>query len=243
MYSMNERSQNKKIAMKELTKITQTSKSTILHYLHLGLLPKPVKTSLNMAYYDPECIDRIQLIKYLQKYQRLTLQEIKKYIEKRNISSEITAQLYLNVEIFKKLDNQEKISKQEFCKLTELSSEQVDELLQLQLLMPLEKDQFDYDDVQMGRAYTYAAIRGMDFSDLTYYVKLGKEIINHELSFRAKSNQDMPRKEDLNETIQMVKNARLARAYILDRLFQYKVSEMRIFQPPTTSSESNESEK
>ena len=40
---------------------------TIKHYLREGLLPEPVRTSRNMAYYDVALIPRVQLIKALQK--------------------------------------------------------------------------------------------------------------------------------------------------------------------------------
>lgn len=46
------------LRMKELMEATGLPKSTILFYLEQGLLPKPVKTSRNMAYYPPECMER-----------------------------------------------------------------------------------------------------------------------------------------------------------------------------------------
>ena len=44
---------------------TGVPKSTILHYLKEGLLPKPYKTCWNMAYYLPACVERITFIKML----------------------------------------------------------------------------------------------------------------------------------------------------------------------------------
>ncbi len=40
--------------------------ATVRHYLREGLLPEGRKTSRNMAYYPPELIERIRLIKLLQ---------------------------------------------------------------------------------------------------------------------------------------------------------------------------------
>ena len=51
------------LKMKQLADATGVAKSTILLYVKRGLLPKPVKTSPNMAYYDPICIQRIAFIK------------------------------------------------------------------------------------------------------------------------------------------------------------------------------------
>jgi DNA-binding transcriptional MerR regulator len=50
---------------------------TIKHYLREGLLPEPVKTSRNMAYYPPEFVDRIRLIKQLQEERFMPLRAIK----------------------------------------------------------------------------------------------------------------------------------------------------------------------
>ena len=50
--------------MNELVEGTGVPKSTILHYLHQGLLPEPIKTIPNMASYDPECINRIRFIQH-----------------------------------------------------------------------------------------------------------------------------------------------------------------------------------
>src|SRR5262249_56302670 len=54
---------------------------TIKHYLREGLLPEPVKTSRNMAYYSPEFVDRIKLIKQLQEERFMPLRAIKSVLE------------------------------------------------------------------------------------------------------------------------------------------------------------------
>src|SRR5581483_3333591 len=54
------------LRMGELARASGVSAATIKHYLREGLLPEPVKTSRNMAYYPAEFVDRIRLIKQLQ---------------------------------------------------------------------------------------------------------------------------------------------------------------------------------
>jgi DNA-binding transcriptional MerR regulator len=54
---------------------------TIKHYLREGLLPEPVRTSRNMAYYPPEFVDRIRLIKQLQEERFMPLRAIKSLLE------------------------------------------------------------------------------------------------------------------------------------------------------------------
>lgn len=54
---------------------------TIKHYLREGLLPEPVKTSRNMAWYRPETVERIRLIKRLQEERFMPLKAIRTLLE------------------------------------------------------------------------------------------------------------------------------------------------------------------
>ena len=53
---------------------------TIKHYLREGLLPEPVKTSRNMAWYPREFVERVKLIKQLQEERFLPLKVIKEVL-------------------------------------------------------------------------------------------------------------------------------------------------------------------
>ncbi len=68
------------LKMSELAEASGVSAGTIKHYLREGLLPDPVKTSRNMAYYPPEFVDRIQLIKRLQEERFMPLKAIKRVL-------------------------------------------------------------------------------------------------------------------------------------------------------------------
>ena len=65
------------LRMGELAEASGVPAPTIKHYLREGLLPEPVKTSRNMAYYPPEFVDRIRLIKRLQEERFMPLKAIK----------------------------------------------------------------------------------------------------------------------------------------------------------------------
>jgi DNA-binding transcriptional MerR regulator len=69
------------LRMRELAAASGAPVPTIKHYLREGLLPEPVKTSRNMAYYPPEFVDRIKLIKRLQEERFLPLKAIKKVLD------------------------------------------------------------------------------------------------------------------------------------------------------------------
>jgi len=74
-------SANGLLRMRELAEASGVPAPTIKHYLREGLLPEPVKTSRNMAYYPPEFVDRIKLIKQLQEERFLPLKAIKDVLE------------------------------------------------------------------------------------------------------------------------------------------------------------------
>ena len=65
------------LKMSELAERSGVSAGTIKHYLREGLLPEPVKTSRNMAYYPADFVDRIRLIKQLQEERFMPLRVIK----------------------------------------------------------------------------------------------------------------------------------------------------------------------
>jgi DNA-binding transcriptional MerR regulator len=67
--------------MRELAAASGVPAPTIKHYLRERLLPEPVKTSRNMAYYPPEFVERIKLIKRLQEERFLPLKAIKNVLD------------------------------------------------------------------------------------------------------------------------------------------------------------------
>ncbi|MCE3265961.1 MAG: MerR family transcriptional regulator [Solirubrobacterales bacterium] len=69
------------LRMGELAEASGVSAATIKHYLREGLLPEPVKTSRNMAYYPAEFVDRIRLIKQLQEERYMPLKVIKDLLD------------------------------------------------------------------------------------------------------------------------------------------------------------------
>ena len=69
------------LRMGELAEASGVSAATIKHYLREGLLPEPVKTSRNMAYYPADFVERIRLIKQLQEERYMPLRVIKDLLD------------------------------------------------------------------------------------------------------------------------------------------------------------------
>lgn len=64
------------LKISELADAAGVPVATVRHYLREGLLPEGRKTSRNMAYYPPELVDRIRLIKLLQEERFMPLRVI-----------------------------------------------------------------------------------------------------------------------------------------------------------------------
>ncbi len=69
------------LRMRELAEQSGVSAGTIKHYRREGLLPEPVKTSRNMAYYPPDFVERIRLIKALQEERFMPLRVIRDVLD------------------------------------------------------------------------------------------------------------------------------------------------------------------
>lgn len=65
----------------KIAEMSGVSVAAIRHYVKEGLLPAPVKTSPNMAYYSETCIPLVQEIKRLQEEFFLPLPVIKKMLD------------------------------------------------------------------------------------------------------------------------------------------------------------------
>lgn len=76
--------------MRDLVRLTGINRETIHYYLSEGLLPKPEKTSRNMAWYDDEHIERLRLIKQLQEKEFMPLRAIKAVLGEQLSGKEFT---------------------------------------------------------------------------------------------------------------------------------------------------------
>jgi DNA-binding transcriptional MerR regulator len=88
---MSANGENELLKISELAHRSEVSVGTIKHYLREGLLPEPVKTSRNMAWYPPEFVERIQLIKELQERRFMPLKAIKGLLELEGEATRVSA--------------------------------------------------------------------------------------------------------------------------------------------------------
>jgi DNA-binding transcriptional MerR regulator len=124
------------LRMRELAEASGVPAPTIKHYLREGLLPEPVKTSRNMAYYPPEFIDRIKLIKRLQEERFLPLKAIKNVLDEEPDRAE--AMLELGDQILDRAlaGERSRTSAAEVRKRYGVPKEVLDRLAELEVLTP-----------------------------------------------------------------------------------------------------------
>jgi len=203
------------LKMKQLADATGVAKSTILLYVKKGLLPKPVKTSPNMAYYDPVCIQRIAFIKKVQASHRLPLAAIKGLIREMDKGRDIAPLLELQSMLFGSAV--EKLDKKSFCKATGLNYSQVEILCRLQLISPIEKDRFDDQDLAVARLLKGCMDLGVVPEDLAFYPEFSRQIVDSEIRLREHYTKDLNHRENAGLTLELTRLARGLRAYIIDR--------------------------
>lgn len=208
--------------MSDLAKASGLPKSTILHYVKEGLLPEPLKTSPNMAYYDPSSLDRLRLIRFLQKKHRLSLAQIKGALIENDGGRDMSAMIRLGEVIFG-TDSGPLLSLKELCAESGLEKEEVKDLEKRGLIIPLQPKQYDMEDLTAARSFAASKKMGLKSGDAEFYARLAKEIVDHEMELRRRITHDLPLAEDAIVTTEMAKVARITRNYVIDRTFQKRI--------------------
>lgn len=80
---------DERLKIGEVARQAGVAPSVITYYVSEGLLPRPVKTSRNMAYYAPETVDRVRLIRELREKAYLPLRVVKKVLSTGATTAEI----------------------------------------------------------------------------------------------------------------------------------------------------------
>ncbi len=207
------------LKMKELIESTGVAKSTIIHYVNEGLLPKPLKTSANMAYYEHSCIERVIFIKKLQSKHRLGLGQIKVILKERDKNREVTSLIELWDVVFDQNSSKD-LDKTSFYKATGLSSEELDELVTRGLIIPKKDGCFDSEDVNIGKVFRQAIDLGLKPEHAMFYRRYAKKIVENEMAIRKEMIKDQSQDEVIASTLDLTRIARSLRAYIIDREFQ-----------------------
>ncbi len=124
----------------ELAEQSGVPAATIRHYVREGLLPEPVKTSRNMAYYPAEFVDRIRTIKQLQEERFMPLKVIRELLS---------------------ADEGDPVTAAELRRRFEVPQEALDKLAELDVLSPSKRG-YSPSDVRIVEAISRFRAGGYD---------------------------------------------------------------------------------
>jgi DNA-binding transcriptional MerR regulator len=176
-------SANGLLKMSELAERSGVSAGTIKHYLREGLLgsgDEVVRTSRNMAWYPPEFVDRIRLIKRLQEERFMPLRVIRRMMDDDPRRAAALVELEDRIRERAVAAGQTKrLSAAEVRRRYDVPQNVLDRLAELEVLTPGGRG-YDADDVQIIEAISRFRAGGYDerlgftvFDTLRYREALG----------------------------------------------------------------------
>ncbi len=211
----------------EIAKQSGVQPSTIRYYVRQGLLPEPNKVNKSMAYYDESCVEKIQAIRYLQEKRYYPLSIIKNVIRRMDEEG-MSLEEAESIEdvVFGTANNL--VEKKEFLSRTGLTSAEFHEAEKTGLLMPYVKEKgrilFNEEDIRFGRDLLKKISElGLEFKELEFYVRLGKEIMEHEAALRKRLVKGKSRDENRRLTLEVARRVDIMHSYIMRRLFQRNI--------------------
>jgi DNA-binding transcriptional MerR regulator len=180
-------SENGLLKISELADRSDVSVGTIKHYLREGLLPEPVKTSRNMAYYPEEFVERIRLIKQLQEERYMPLRVIKAMLDDEPDRARALVELEDRIlEHALKGEEQTRVSAPEIRKRFEIPQEVLDRLAELGVLTPSSRgysasDVHILEAISRFRAGGYSEKIGFTVYDTVRYKRALEELVKEEV--------------------------------------------------------------
>jgi DNA-binding transcriptional MerR regulator len=149
------------LKMSELAEASGVSAGTIKHYLREGLLPEPVRTSRNMAYYPSEFVERVRMIKQLQEQRFMPLKVIKQML--RDDPERMRALIELEDRVLETalVGEEKRISAAELHRRYDIPREVIDRLAELDVLTPNSRG-YSSNDVKIVEAICRFRAGGYD---------------------------------------------------------------------------------
>lgn len=154
-----------KLKISELAEEAGVPVATVRHYLREGLLPEGEKTSRNMAYYPPELVDRIRLIKQLQEERFMPLKVIGELLAREGADPEpLLSRLDLDERLLELAlgDERERISGSALAERHGVPEEVIGRLEELGVIGPASGNGFSAADARIVEAVSRFRAAGYD---------------------------------------------------------------------------------
>jgi len=181
------------IRIGKLVEKTGVTRATIHHYVKEGLLPEPVKSSRNMALYHPDCVERVTLIKSLQKTYRRSLSEVKNLLDDadqheglRRLRAALEADESAQPPELRSDRPRNPITRADLLSRTGLGPKDLDELVKLVVVTPDKDGKFTPMDVDIVDALArlseagFTEDAGFQAQDAVVYVEAMRDLLAKE---------------------------------------------------------------
>jgi DNA-binding transcriptional MerR regulator len=178
--------ENGLLKMSQLAEASGVSAGTIKHYLREGLLPEPVKTSRNMAYYPPEFVERIKLIKQLQEERFMPLKVIRRMLTTDPGRTRALIEIEDRILETAMAGEEKRVSAAELTRRYEVPREVLDKLGELGILTPTSRG-YSPSDVKIVEAISRFRAGGYDEEvgftvyDTVRYKRALEELVKEEV--------------------------------------------------------------
>jgi DNA-binding transcriptional MerR regulator len=199
--------ENGLLKMSQLAEASGVSAGTIKHYLREGLLPEPVRTSRNMAYYPPDFVERIRLIKQLQEQRFMPLRMIKRMLDDDPERTRALVELEDRIIDQAMAGEESRVSRSELQRRYDVPREVIDRLAELGVLTPTSRgyspsDARIVEAISRFRAGGYDERIGFTVYDTLRYKSALEELVKEEVDVlldRLAREMDAQRAVDMVE--------------------------------------------
>jgi DNA-binding transcriptional MerR regulator len=193
--------ENGLLKMSQLAEASGVSSGTIKHYLREGLLPEPVRTSRNMAYYPPDFVERIRLIKRLQEERFMPLRMIKRVLDDDPERTRALVELEDRIIERAAAGEERRVSRAELERRYDVPAEVIDRLAELGVLTPNRRgyspsDARIVEAISRFRAGGYDERIGFTVYDTLRYKSALEDLVKEEVEVlldRLTREMDAPR--------------------------------------------------
>jgi DNA-binding transcriptional MerR regulator len=174
------------LRMGELARASGVSAATIKHYLREGLLPEPVKTSRNMAYYPADFVERIRMIKQLQEERYMPLRVIKDLLDEDPDRARALIELGDRLLEHALAGESERVSAADVRERYDIPQDVLDRLAELEILTPNSRG-YSQSDVEIVEAISrfraggYEERIGFTVYDTLRYKRSLEELVKEEV--------------------------------------------------------------
>ncbi len=174
----------------EVARRAGVAPSVITYYLSEGLLPKPVKTSRNMAYYDVVTVEWVTLIRELQESSFLPLRVIKKLVASGSSPAQIRESFVARNRTV--TSSEVEVEEKVLLERTSLTRKDLRKLEELEVLTPKKtkgRRVYSIDDVSIVeqlaqmRDAGLTAERGFGVEQMAIYRNAMERLVEKEVEF------------------------------------------------------------